>query len=111
MTEQFEQAKRELEDKARQFICDHYWLPRQKKPITWHYIEKNNVSYDIYGTIDLMVAFATALLEQHKEVMKDDFISFANHFHRKKERIKRGECPIRPDEIYNEWLNLKNEKK
>jgi hypothetical protein len=39
---------------------------------------------------------------------KWEFISFANHFHRKKERIKRGECPIRPEEIYDEWINLKS---
>lgn len=44
------------------------------------------------------------------ERLREEYISFANHFHRKKERIRRGECPITPSEIYDEWINLKTKE-
>ena len=46
------------------------------------------------------------------EEIDKDFISFANYFHHWKEKIQRGVCPKRPDEIYKEWVlhNLKLKK-
>jgi len=41
------------------------------------------------------------------EEREKDFISFANYFHHWKEKIRRGVCPKRPDEIYKEWLRYK----
>ena len=41
------------------------------------------------------------------EEIEKDFISFANYFHHWKEKIRRGVCPKRPDEIYKEWLRYK----
>ena len=41
-----------------------------------------------------------------EDVMKD-YISFANYFHKWKQRIQRGECPKRPDEIYKIWNVIK----
>ena len=32
-----------------------------------------------------------------------DYISFANYFHKWKEKIQRGVCAIRPDEVFKEW--------
>ena len=61
----------------------------------------NELNTLIASEVDKMVS---------ERLSKWEFISFANYFHKWKEKIQRGECPIRPEEVYNEWVNLKSTK-